>query len=364
VGRDVFISYAEEDKTAAALACKRLEDVGVSCWMAPRDILPGRTWAASIMSAIESCRAMVLVLSAHSAASRQVAREVERADALHLPLVTIRLDAAELSGDLEYFLSNTQWLDASSGRIEDLLAPLPRYVRMLLASPSAAPPRAPSAGRGETATRELRAIAASWFAVLARRHDAVMSFALQEPGTLMFALRFGFYMVLAGAVISFPVVEAARRRPLTYLLAYIVSGIVEIAGTGMIVHGAFRVMGGRAALTSSIAAWCLYLAFWPVLAVSLAPVNVYVVRALEGQPFSRLEEWVSQLPAGGLLALLVCFAVSTVAVALFARGVFRTFRALHGLARVRSLAAALLAISACAVFLAVIAFPFARSLYW
>jgi hypothetical protein len=73
---------------------------------------------------------MVLVLSANSAASRQVAREVERADALHLPLVTIRLDGTELTGDLEYFLSNTQWLDVSQGRLEEQLAPLPRYVRI------------------------------------------------------------------------------------------------------------------------------------------------------------------------------------------------------------------------------------------
>jgi hypothetical protein len=214
VGRDVFISYAEEDQAVAALACKRLEDVGVSCWMAPRDILPGKTWAASIIDAIESCRAMVLVLSANSAASRQVAREVERADALHLPLLTIRVDSTELTGDLEYFLSNTQWLDVSQGRLEAQLAPLPRYVRLLLSAQRGAATRPPVAARAQRTKREMHALVTSWFAVLTGGHNAVMSFALQESRTLMFALRFGFYMVLAGAIISLPVSEAARRRPL------------------------------------------------------------------------------------------------------------------------------------------------------
>jgi hypothetical protein len=363
VGRDVFISYAEEDKTIAALACKRLEDVGVSCWMAPRDILPGRTWAASIIEAIESSRAMVLVLSQNSAASRQVAREVERADALRLPLVTIRVDATELSGDLEYFLSNTQWLDATQGRIEEQLAPLPRYVRMLLSAQRRPAERPQGATPLQRTKRELHAVVAAWFAVLTRGHNGVATFALQEFGTLLFALRFGLYMVVAGAVISFPVAEAAQRRPLAYFLSYVVSSIAEIGGGALIVHTSFRLMGGGAGFASSMSAWCLYLTFWPLLVVSLAPANAYFARMFEGDPVSGFEKLAARMSPADIPVLLVCFAASTVALILFARGVLTTLRALHGLTVMRTVAAALLALAGCLVFLLVIAFPFESALY-
>jgi hypothetical protein len=180
----------------------------------------------------------------------------------------------------------------------------------------------------------------------------------------MFALRFGFYMVLAGAIISLPVSEAARRRPLSYLLGYVVSSVVEIAGAALLVHASFRLMGGGATFTSSMAAWCLYLTFWPVLAVSLAPVNVFFARVFEGQAVTRLEELAAQLSPENMLVLFVCFGVSTVAMVLFTRGILTTFRALHSLTFARTVAAGVFAFAGCLVFLLVIAFPFARSVYW
>jgi hypothetical protein len=123
-------------------------------------------------------------------------------------------------------------------------------------------------------------------------------------------------------------------------------------------------MGGDAMLTSSMAAWCLYLTFWPVLAVSLAPVNVFLVRVFEGQTLTRLERLAAKLSPEGMLVLFVCFAVSTVAVVLFTRGILTTFRALHSLTFARTVAAGVFAFVGCLAFLLVIAFPFARSLYW
>jgi hypothetical protein len=306
---------------------------------------------------------MVLVLSTNSAASRQVAREVERADALHLPLVTVRLDGTELAGDLEYFLSNTQWLDVSRDRIQEHLAPLPRYIRLLLSSRRDPVERVPAAVRSERATDEVHAVVTSWFAVFARGHEVAKTFALQEPDTLMFALRFGFYMVLVGALISFPVSAAARSRPMEFLIAYVVSSVVEITGIGLLMHTAFRLVGGTAALTSSMTAWCLYTAFWPVMVISLAPVNAYLAPAFEGRPVTRLEELAVQLSPGGVLVLFVSFLASTAAVLMLVGGVLRTFQALHNLSGLKAAVAALLALVGCVAYLFVLAFPFARSLY-
>jgi hypothetical protein len=37
---DVFISYSSKDKTVADSVCAKLEQEKISCWIAPRDILP------------------------------------------------------------------------------------------------------------------------------------------------------------------------------------------------------------------------------------------------------------------------------------------------------------------------------------
>src|SRR5438067_129983 len=76
---DVFISHSINDKTTADAICATLEASGIGCWIAPRNILPGKEWGEAIIEAINSCRVMVLVLSAQSNQSPQVRREVERA---------------------------------------------------------------------------------------------------------------------------------------------------------------------------------------------------------------------------------------------------------------------------------------------
>jgi hypothetical protein len=49
MAHDVFLSYAAQDKPTADAVCARLEQQGIRCWIAPRDILPGRDWRTSIV---------------------------------------------------------------------------------------------------------------------------------------------------------------------------------------------------------------------------------------------------------------------------------------------------------------------------
>ena len=76
---DVFISYASRDKSIAEAVCATLESKHIPCWIAPRDVLPGTEWAEAIVDAIDSSRALVLVLSDASNTSPQVIREIGRA---------------------------------------------------------------------------------------------------------------------------------------------------------------------------------------------------------------------------------------------------------------------------------------------
>ena len=152
-----FISYASADATAAAGVCQALEQGGIRCWMAPRDVLPGTFYADAIVGAINASRVLVLVLSQNSVASPHVVREVERASSKQRPIVTFRIDSAALPPGLEYFLSASHWLDASQGAGQGYPA-LVDAVRRLTAAgtaPETAPLR-PAATTGSAAAGAAR----------------------------------------------------------------------------------------------------------------------------------------------------------------------------------------------------------------
>jgi TIR domain len=112
MAREVFISYSQPDRECAFELVSRLEGQGINCWIAPRDIAPSADWAAEIMDAISSARAMILVFSASSNQSPQVRREVERAVHKELSILPFRIENVLPSKSLEFFLSTQHWLDA------------------------------------------------------------------------------------------------------------------------------------------------------------------------------------------------------------------------------------------------------------
>ena len=79
MAHDVFVSHSEKDKAVADAVVARLEAESVTCWTAPREVVPGADWGESIINAIESSRIMILIFSESANASPQVRREVERA---------------------------------------------------------------------------------------------------------------------------------------------------------------------------------------------------------------------------------------------------------------------------------------------
>jgi len=44
--KPIFISYSSKDKAIAAALCAHLEKAQLKCWIAPRDIAPGKDYAA------------------------------------------------------------------------------------------------------------------------------------------------------------------------------------------------------------------------------------------------------------------------------------------------------------------------------
>jgi TIR domain len=136
MAHEVFISYSQPDRDCAFELVTRLEGQGINCWIAPRDIAPSADWAAEIMDAISSARAMILVFSANSNQSPQVRREVERAVHKQLSVLPFRIEDVPPSKSLEFFLSAQHWMDAFPPPREPHYARLCAYLKTFIAEPA------------------------------------------------------------------------------------------------------------------------------------------------------------------------------------------------------------------------------------
>src|SRR5882762_11428906 len=125
----VFISYASQDAAVGAALVEALERHGVACWIAPRDVKAGAQYADAIVRAISGAKTFVLVLSESAIASSHVSKEIERASSKKRPIIALRMDAAPLTPALEYFLSESQWIEAQAGNMEAAYAKLIDAIR-------------------------------------------------------------------------------------------------------------------------------------------------------------------------------------------------------------------------------------------
>ena len=133
MARDVFISHSAQDRNVSEKICAALEQDGISCWIAPRDVRPGKSFPGEITRAIQQTKVMLLIFSRHSNSSEQVLREVQLAVDSKVPIVRLRLEDIPLSDDLRYYLSTPHWLDALSHPISKHIPPLSRAIKELLA---------------------------------------------------------------------------------------------------------------------------------------------------------------------------------------------------------------------------------------
>ena len=139
---DVFISYSHKDVQVADAICHELEDHGVRCWYAPRNIQPGVEWAEAIIEALEACEVLVLVFTDYSNSSQQVLREVDAAITAGKAIIPFKRTESMPTGSMRYYLSALHWLDVVDEPLEAAIDELVTRVCGLLG-------REASAGGGE-----------------------------------------------------------------------------------------------------------------------------------------------------------------------------------------------------------------------
>ncbi len=136
---DVFISHASVDCEIAGVICAHLEQAGLSCWIAPRNVTPGRSFPGEISRGISASKVFVIVLSKSANHSDHVLREVQLADSSKIPILQFRIDSEKASDDLKYYLNLPHWLDATKQPLEPHLHNLLQSVKRLAAGNEAAP---------------------------------------------------------------------------------------------------------------------------------------------------------------------------------------------------------------------------------
>lgn len=113
----VFISHSQKDKNVANALCHKLEEDGIRCWIAPRDIAGGANWAESIVNALCESAVFVLIFSSNANKSNQVIREVEMAINHGIVLIPLRIEDVMPTGSMSYYLSATHWIDAVNSKM-------------------------------------------------------------------------------------------------------------------------------------------------------------------------------------------------------------------------------------------------------
>lgn len=129
---DAFICYSAQDQAVAYAACAALEDRGIRCWIAPRDIVAGRSYAETLIDALSQSRLMVLVFSRSANSSPQVLREVKLAADKGIPIIPVRVETDMPSKPMECFALASRWLDALTQPLEKHLQRLADMVQALL----------------------------------------------------------------------------------------------------------------------------------------------------------------------------------------------------------------------------------------
>jgi hypothetical protein len=112
----LFVSHVSEDRREAMEIVAALEQRNIRCWIAPRDVHPGRPFDDEISEAIDGCRAMLLVFSDHCNDSEYIRREVTVAGEAQKLVIPFRIENAHPKHGLRVRLADLHWIDGFVAR--------------------------------------------------------------------------------------------------------------------------------------------------------------------------------------------------------------------------------------------------------
>jgi hypothetical protein len=112
----LFVSHVSEDRQAALEIVAELERRDIPCWIAPRDVRPGKPFDDEIAEAIEACRAMLLIFSDRCNEHEYIRREITVAGESRKVIIPYRIEDAQPRRGLRVRLSDLHWIDGFVSR--------------------------------------------------------------------------------------------------------------------------------------------------------------------------------------------------------------------------------------------------------
>ncbi len=105
---DIFISYSSKDREQAEQLTELLASAGLSVWIDQSGIEAAESWSESIVDAIDSCKAFIVMLSPASVLSNNVVKEVSLASEKRKKILPLDLEPVELPKNMQYALAGIQ----------------------------------------------------------------------------------------------------------------------------------------------------------------------------------------------------------------------------------------------------------------
>jgi len=132
MNHDVYILYCSGNKAIAKLVCAALESNGIDCWITYRNLGGKSDCKKIIEKAINVATVMLIVFSNESNESIELANETNIAINADLIVIPLRVNMADPKGVMQYYLSDTQWLDIIEPPTEKHLAEIVSTVKQVL----------------------------------------------------------------------------------------------------------------------------------------------------------------------------------------------------------------------------------------
>lgn len=126
--RAAFLSHSSLDAEMVLALCSSLEARGIECWMAPRDLQEGQSWALGCLQGVAESQSFVLLGTENALASYEVLTEVAQAHKRAKPIYTILIPPAKVRGEMDFYLARLHWLEGAGRTPEDIAAKLSNVI--------------------------------------------------------------------------------------------------------------------------------------------------------------------------------------------------------------------------------------------
>ena len=130
---EVFLCHASRDQELALRLVGELEARGARCFLTQRDVPADQAVPPAVVRALSESSCLLALLTEDANASVQLSREVEAAAVQSMPVLVLRIDGVQPSGDLPFFLSRAQSIECSGELAASDLDRIERLIRSTIA---------------------------------------------------------------------------------------------------------------------------------------------------------------------------------------------------------------------------------------